>query len=53
MKTLLINDTSKTNHFGCKILNIHLNMIFKKKINITKRCFNSESYEISLKENQK
>jgi hypothetical protein len=50
MKTLLINDTSKTNHFGCKILNIHLNMIFKKKkINITKRCFNAESYEISLK----
>ncbi len=49
MKILLINDTSKVNHFGCKILNIHLNSIFKKKkINITKRCFNAESYKSSL-----
>ncbi len=49
MKTLLINDTSKVNHFGCKILNANLNSIFKKKkINIIKRCFNAESYKISL-----
>jgi len=49
MKAFLINDTSKVNHFGCKILNSNLNELFKKKkINISNRCFNAENFEISL-----
>ena len=49
MKALLINDTSRNNHHGCKLLNKNLNKIFKiKKIQVIKRCFNAENYLLSL-----
>ena len=49
MRALLINDTSRNNHHGCKLLNKNLNKIFKiKKIQLIERCFNAENYLLSL-----
>ena len=54
MRCILINDTSKTNHFGCKILNLNLRSILKKKkIKIVKICYNSENYDYSLEKIKK
>jgi hypothetical protein len=50
MRALLINDTSRINHHGCKILNKNLNKIFEiKKIQVIKRCFNAENYQLSFR----
>ena len=50
MRILLINDTSRINHHGCKILNRNLNKIFKiKKIRVIKRCFNGENHLLSFR----